>query len=66
MSSLVFELQHDALEEKVHVSSLLRKAIAVARKLGVSDADHWLNNELNGYPKDAEQRPRRRIPPVGT
>lgn len=59
MPSLVLELQHDALDEKTAVSSLLRKAIAVARKLGVSDADHWLNHELNGYPKEADVPPYR-------
>lgn len=50
-TSLVLELQRDALDESVPVSSLLRKAIAVASKLGIRDADEWLTAELNGYSK---------------
>jgi len=42
MSSLVQELQQDALDNKVPVSTLLRKALVVASKLGISDADDWM------------------------
>ena len=50
--SLVIELQQAALDDKVSVSSLLRKAVAVAAKLNIEDADQWLTSELNGYAKD--------------
>ena len=39
MSSLIHEMQQDALDNKVPVSTLLRKALVVASKLGISDAD---------------------------
>jgi hypothetical protein len=35
----------------VRTSDLLRKALVVARKLGLSELQSWINNELNGYPK---------------
>ncbi len=50
--SPVLELQQDALDDKVSVSSLLRKAVAVASKLGISNADEWMKAELNDYPKE--------------
>ena len=53
-SSLVLELQSEALREEVRVSALLRKVLAVARKLDVRDADAWLEHELKGYPDEAE------------
>lgn len=49
MSSLVLELQRDALDRATHITDLLRKAYAVASKLQVSDFGDWANNELNGY-----------------
>jgi hypothetical protein len=33
----------------VPVSALLRKALLVASKLGLSDIPEWINNELSGY-----------------
>jgi hypothetical protein len=49
MSSLVRELQHDALQVSIPVSSLLRKALVVARKLSIEDFRTWCDQELNGY-----------------
>lgn len=49
MSGLVLELQQDALNRNVHVSDLLRKALVVSKKLGVTQIEEWLNKELNGY-----------------
>ncbi|MBN3892791.1 MAG: hypothetical protein HWQ43_27890 [Nostoc sp. JL31] len=49
MSSLVFELQTDALNSSVSVLSLLRKALVVAKKLGIQEFDNWIELELNGY-----------------
>jgi hypothetical protein len=49
MSSVVLELQRDALDKNVGVSDLLRKALVVARKLSLHDFQAWVENELNGY-----------------
>jgi len=49
MASLVRELQKDALDSTILVSSLLRKALVVARKLSIADFRKWCENELNGY-----------------
>lgn len=49
MASLVLELQQDALNPKVPVSNLLRKAVVIARKLGLRDPEQWIQLELNGY-----------------
>lgn len=54
MSSLVLELQRDALEKTVPTTDLLRKAMVVARKLRVTDIEQWISHELNGYPEGAE------------
>ena len=50
MSSLVEELQHDAIDSNVDVSGLLRKAYVVATKLKLEQFKSWCNHELNGYP----------------
>ena len=49
MGSLVLELQREALDGKVRVSDLLRKALVVASKLKVKEFDEWAKNELQGY-----------------
>lgn len=49
MSSIVLELQQEALNRKIRVSDLLRKALVVARKLGQSEFQKWIEKELNGY-----------------
>lgn len=49
MSSIVLELQRDALNQDVSVSSLLRKALVVAKKLKVKVFEHWISLEMNGY-----------------
>ena len=54
MSSLVLELQRDALEASVTVLALLRKALVVARKLNIQEFQHWTQNELDGYPEGSE------------
>ncbi|MBD2072675.1 hypothetical protein H6F86_01980 [Phormidium sp. FACHB-592] len=54
MSSLVLELQEDALDTSVTVLSLLRKALVVARKLKIQEFQHWIQNELDGYPEGLE------------
>lgn len=49
MDSVVLELQREALNRKVHVSDLLRKALVVARKLGLKEFEEWTARELSGY-----------------
>jgi hypothetical protein len=52
MSSLIEELQRDALTPSVRVSDLLRKAKTIAVKLNLSEFEQWIERELNGYPKE--------------
>lgn len=49
VSSLVLELQADALDPSVSVLNLLRKALVVAKKLGVQEFQTWVELELDGY-----------------
>ncbi|MCX5888492.1 MAG: hypothetical protein NTY36_03465 [Deltaproteobacteria bacterium] len=56
MSSVVLELQRDALDRNVRVSDLLRKALIVARKLNLHEFQDWVENELTGY-KDTNNIP---------
>lgn len=49
MSSIVIELQQDALDKSIPVEDLLRKALVVSKKLGISEIEEWINSELNGY-----------------
>lgn len=49
MSSLVDELQKDALDHSVNTSDLLRKAHSLSTKLNLTDVQQWLLYELNGY-----------------
>jgi hypothetical protein len=58
-TSLVDELQFDALNGAVSVSSLLRKVLLVAAKLEVSDIPEWVNKELSGYGDDDSLPPYR-------
>jgi hypothetical protein len=53
-TKLVLELQRDALDSKVPVSDLLRKALVAATKLGVKDLQTWVTKEMNGYWEDDE------------
>jgi AbiTii len=61
LSGLVLELQSDALNSNIPVSELLRKALVVSKKLGVSNIEEWLNNELNGYGLDSDIPPYREV-----
>jgi len=53
MSSLVLELQREALDSKVRVSDLLRKAFVVASKLKIREFEEWAKAELHGYTADS-------------
>lgn len=53
MSSLVQEIQRDALDPKVGVSDLLRKALVVSTKLKIGEDTAWIKAELSGYSGEA-------------
>jgi hypothetical protein len=55
MSGLVLELQRDALNNRVDTLNLTRKALVISKKLGISEVENWLHQELNGYtdPEDS-------------
>lgn len=49
MDSIIRQLQTEALDPKIGISELLRKAKVVAVKLDLKDFLMWIENELNGY-----------------
>jgi hypothetical protein len=51
MSSIVIELQKNALDKNVSISELLRKSLVIARKLKIIEFERWVSSELNGYSK---------------
>ena len=55
MGGIVIDLEKEALDEKVSVESLLRKAYLVARKLKLEDFEEWINNEQNGYKREVPE-----------
>src|SRR5580658_10123910 len=46
---IVVQLQELASNSQTKVDELLRKALVVAAKLGLSDFRKWIEGELNGY-----------------
>ncbi|WP_125561427.1 hypothetical protein [Pseudoalteromonas rubra] len=60
MSGLVLELQRDALNNKIDISNLVRKALVVSRKLEIKEVESWLNQELNGYTVSEDSLPKYR------
>src|SRR3989338_7566205 len=62
MGSLVTELQMEALDSKVPVTDLLRKALVVAKKLKIQDFEKWIQQELNGnFPDEPGPPPYRHM-----
>src|ERR1035441_1726263 len=49
MESVVLQLQRECLDSRVPILDILRKALVVARKLSLADAQAWIEKELNGY-----------------
>jgi hypothetical protein len=49
MVGLVEEIQADALDARIPVSTLLRKVKVAAVKLKLAAVENWVNMELNGY-----------------
>jgi hypothetical protein len=56
MSSLVLELQQEAMDPRTGVRDLLRKASVVATKLNIEELQDWVERELHGY-KTSDQIP---------
>lgn len=48
-NSIVLDLQRDALDQNCPVSTLLRKSMVVAKKLGLREFKDWISSELSGY-----------------
>jgi len=49
VSSIVLDLQKEAMDSDVESSKLLRKAYVVARKLKIKKFEEWIKLELKGY-----------------
>ena len=49
MTSLVLDLQKESCDSKISISTLLRKALIVAKKLNIKDFEKWIKYELEGY-----------------
>ena len=59
--SLIIELQKEALDDNLKISTLLRKSLVVAKKLNISDFEIWISSELNGYTCDLNDIPEYRL-----
>lgn len=59
MQPLVLQLQAECLDSHVSILEVLRKALVVARKLSLSEAQVWIEKELNGYKSGDEAPPYR-------
>jgi hypothetical protein len=58
MSSLILQIQSEAMDGSTSVASLLRKVRAAAVKLDLADELQWINWELDGYTNvDADDLP---------
>lgn len=55
MPALVPELVDMASEPKILTTDLLRKALVVARRLGVQELVTWIGSELNGYQSEVPE-----------
>ena len=60
MQPLVLALEADCLDPNVSILEVLRKALVVARKLSLTDAQTWIEKELNGY-VEGDEPPRHRL-----
>jgi hypothetical protein len=49
VSSIILELQRDALDDGIDIGTLLRKVFLISTKLNLAELKTWTNNELNGY-----------------
>jgi hypothetical protein len=49
MATLLEQLQRDCIDPKVPVSMLLLQVKLAANKLGIAQAEEWVDKEINGY-----------------
>ena len=52
MTGIVLQLQMDCFNPEIPITELLRKALLVARKLQIKNAEEWILLEMNGYGSD--------------
>src|SRR5579863_6881779 len=60
MQPLVLQLQAECLDPNVSILEVLRKALIVARRLSLTDAEVWIQKELSGY-KSGDPPPPHRL-----
>ena len=60
MPTAIEQLRNDALSDAVDVTSLLRRALVIATKLGLTEFRDWVRCELDGY-RDADVPDYRRL-----
>jgi len=60
MNPLIVEIRNDIIGDKESITSVLRKAKVLAKKLGLRELSKWIGYELEGYP-DKESLPNYRI-----
>ena len=61
MSSLVLELQKEAMDSRIKLSDSLRKALIIASKLNLEEFREWIKKELMGYTKDDQSPDYRKV-----
>jgi len=49
VTSIIEQIQRDAVDDRVPVSTLLRRVKLSAAKLGLGAVEDWVESELNGY-----------------
>jgi len=49
MTSLIDQLQRSAMDTSLPLSTVLRQALVVAKKLGLTDFEKWITKEMQGY-----------------
>jgi hypothetical protein len=52
--ALITELKREVLDAAIPVSTLLRKALIVAKELGDEENERWISAELKGYAQDED------------
>jgi hypothetical protein len=54
MAGILDDIQKEALDQKISVSTLLRKVKVAAARLGVAKVEEWVDSELKGYSRTDE------------
>ncbi len=56
----MLQLQRECLDSNVPILNIIRKAMVIARKLSLAEAQTWIDKELNGY-HQGDNPPRHRL-----